>query len=261
MMVRAGWLAGLIGFAALSCMTGCTDAKDMQIQKLQRENEDLARAKAECEDKLATAMRDLEDARNRGLELQNIVNDLRNQLAAAKSGQQPIVQNPSLPPGWVGNENVAWKDIGEDILFDSGKADLKASGKGTLQKVVADVRSNFGDREVWIVGHTDSDPISKSKWKDNLELSAHRAMTVTRELYKLGLDPQKLIAAGAGEHHPKDSNGSKAGKAQNRRVQVLAVKVPALRAPSTEGAGTGDSGRAPSLDEPFLVVDLSRRED
>lgn len=258
MMVRAGWLAGIVGLAALSCMTGCTDAKDMQIQKLQRENEELARAKADCEDRLTQAMRDLEDARNRGLELQNVVNQLRNDLAAARSQQPSVVSNPSLPPGWVGNENIAWTDIGETILFDSGKADLKSSGRAALQQVVSDIRNTFGDREVWIVGHTDSDPIKKSSWKDNLELSAHRAITVTREFYKLGVDPQKLLAAGAGEHHPKASNGSKSGKAQNRRVQVLAVKVPALTAPSTEGAG-GDAGRAPSLDAPFLVVDLAPR--
>ena len=245
MWQKARWSGGLVGLGTLLFAIGCSDAKDLQIQALQEENAALKREKADWESRLLACQSELEAARRRALELQDQVNRLQNDLALANSRPAQVVQQPvsNLPPGWVGNESIAWVDISDEVLFDSGKADLKGSARSVLQRVVGDIRSRFGDREIWVVGHTDSDPIKLSAklWKDNLDLSANRAMTVVREFYKLGMEPGRLLAAGAGEHHPKTSNASRPGKAANRRVQIIAAKMPPLVAPNTGLPAEGEA--------------------
>jgi len=105
------------------------------------------------------------------------------------------------------------------ILFDSGKADLKR--KTELDHIASVLKSKYASREVGVVGHTDNDPIKKSDWDDNWELSSQRALTVARYLISKGLDPSLISAVGCGEYRPVASNSSSTGKAQNRRVEIV----------------------------------------
>ena len=68
-----------------------------------------------------------------------------------------------------------------------------------------------------MVGHTDTDPLkaTKDKYKDNWELSAERALAVTRYLVSQGVAAEALTAAGRGEFHPLES------KAKSRRVEIV----------------------------------------
>ncbi len=72
-----------------------------------------------------------------------------------------------------------------------------------------------------MVGHTDTDPIKKSGWKDNWELSAERALSVVRYLVKKGVPNSGVRACGSGSARPIGPNSSAAGKARNRRVEVV----------------------------------------
>ena len=72
-------------------------------------------------------------------------------------------------------------------------------------------------------GHTDSDPIRKSGWKDNRELSAQRALAVVRQLQTAGISGGQLVACGWGEHRPLVENSTNTAKAKNRRVEIFAV--------------------------------------
>ena len=85
--------------------------------------------------------------------------------------------------------------------------------------------AEFPDRDIWVIGYTDTDPIKVTKhlWTDNLDLSLNRAATVGREFYKLGLDADNIFVAGHGEHRPQAPNDTKANKTLNRRVQIVAV--------------------------------------
>lgn len=215
------------GLLALLLAVGCgNDSKDMQIRRLQEENQALKGENQSLQDRLAAAMRDYEAANRRALELQDLYNKAMNDLAAKPTS--------TTPPGWTESGGVAWTSIAEDILFDSGKADVKPSARGKLTEVLGQIRSAYPDREVFVVGHTDTDPIKFSKWRDNLELSVQRGAAVTRELQKLGMDPARIIAAGAGEFQPRTTNSTKAGKQANRRVQIVAVRKPAeTMAPGT----------------------------
>ncbi|MBN2377709.1 MAG: OmpA family protein [Sedimentisphaerales bacterium] len=106
--------------------------------------------------------------------------------------------------------------LASDVLFDSGNATLKSEPKAKLNRIAGIINQRYSGKEVWVVGHTDTDPIRKSKWKDNWELSAQRSLAVTRYLIGQGIPAKQLAAAGRGEFHPIGSR-----KADNRRVEVI----------------------------------------
>ncbi len=107
------------------------------------------------------------------------------------------------------------------ILFDSGKAVLKKATSVELNHIHSVLRDKYAGKQVDVVGHTDKDPIKKSKWKDNWELSAQRALSVLRYLVKRGIPEDKIQAAGRGESQPIASNSTASGKARNRRVEIV----------------------------------------
>jgi chemotaxis protein MotB len=107
------------------------------------------------------------------------------------------------------------------ILFDSGKAVLKRATSTELDHIQSVLKSKYAGKEIEVVGHTDTDPIKKSPWKDNWELSAQRALTVTRYLTKLGVPESQIKAAGCGAARPIASNATASGKARNRRVEIV----------------------------------------
>ncbi|UCC97600.1 MAG: OmpA family protein [Phycisphaerales bacterium] len=107
------------------------------------------------------------------------------------------------------------------ILFDSGKATLKSVTIRELDHIRSVLREKYNGKQIDVVGHTDSDPIKKSKWKDNWQLSAERALTVTRYLIERGSPEDRIRAVGCGESQPIASNASASGKAKNRRVEIV----------------------------------------
>jgi len=76
-----------------------------------------------------------------------------------------------------------------------------------------------------ISGFTDNLPVSASnrKFDDNWDLSAQRALTVTRALIENGMPPTLVFAAAFGEHHPVVENTDKETRARNRRVEIAPV--------------------------------------
>ncbi|MHC4103588.1 MAG: OmpA/MotB family protein [Planctomycetota bacterium] len=107
------------------------------------------------------------------------------------------------------------------ILFDSGKAVLKRATSAELDQIYSVLRDKYSGKQIDVVGHTDTDPIKKSKWKDNWELSAQRALSVVRYLVKKGVSVEQIKASGRGQSQPIASNSSSSGKAKNRRVEIV----------------------------------------
>ena len=107
------------------------------------------------------------------------------------------------------------------ILFGSGQATLKKTTSVELDHIRSVLRQKYAGKQIDVIGHTDSDPIKKSKWKDNWELSAQRALTVARYLIQRGLPEDKIRAVGCGESRPIASNANATGKAKNRRVEIV----------------------------------------
>lgn len=108
------------------------------------------------------------------------------------------------------------------VLFDPGKAELKESSKGTLEKVANILQGKVRQHMVYVEGHTDNVPIRRSGWRSNWELSTARATEVIHFFVdEINLDPHRLAATGYGEFHPVASNDTESGKLKNRRVEIV----------------------------------------
>ena len=117
-----------------------------------------------------------------------------------------------------------------EVLFDSGKADLKPDGKKMLKKVASVISQEAADNEIGVEGHTDNVPIKLSGWKSNWELSATRATSVLHYLISdCGLKPNNLSATGYGEYRPVKSNNTKEGRQANRRVEIIIKRMPTAK--------------------------------
>jgi chemotaxis protein MotB len=117
-------------------------------------------------------------------------------------------------------------NILDRILFDSGEADLKPEGEAVL-KQIAGVLTNYPNRQIYVIGHTDNVPIRAaafSRFTSNWELSTGRATSAVRYLSeKAGVDPKRLAAVGYGEFHPIADNTTPEGKSKNRRIAIVVV--------------------------------------
>jgi chemotaxis protein MotB len=110
-----------------------------------------------------------------------------------------------------------------DINFGAGSKDLTSAGKKTLEQVAKELDARFAGYSVRIEGHTDSDPIKKSNFKDNWELGSERALAVLRHLTTLGVSSERLTSSSRGDTMPVSDNKSDKGKAKNRRVEVIVL--------------------------------------
>lgn len=106
-------------------------------------------------------------------------------------------------------------------LFNSGRSELKADVNATLDSIAQVLKSDYAGRQVGIEGHTDSDPITKSKWKSNHDLSVARSVAVFEALKRRGIPESQLFVAGYGPNHPLAASNSKQSKSQNRRVEIV----------------------------------------
>ena len=114
-------------------------------------------------------------------------------------------------------------DVLDKILFASGEAEVKPEGLAVLQRVI-DILKNVKDKAIRIEGHTDNVKIGGAlarKYATNWELSAARAINVTRYLQKQGIDPALLASVAYGEYKPVADNSTSEGSAKNRRIAII----------------------------------------
>jgi chemotaxis protein MotB len=109
-----------------------------------------------------------------------------------------------------------------EVLFDSGKAELKGAGKTALNEVLQ-ILLEFKDRRFQVAGHTDNVPIRSRDFKSNWELSAARAVSVVKAMVEAGFDAKNVSASGFGEFDPVAENDSPEGKQKNRRIEIILV--------------------------------------
>ncbi|MCJ2163256.1 MULTISPECIES: flagellar motor protein MotB [unclassified Pseudodesulfovibrio] len=111
-----------------------------------------------------------------------------------------------------------------DVMFPSGQVDLTPQGV-ILVTALKDFFIQHKDQNIKIVGYTDNvRPSSKSRFKDNWEVSALRAVNVLRELLKMGLESTRLTATGLAYLNPLYPNTSEEYRAKNRRVEFVLEK-------------------------------------
>lgn len=112
--------------------------------------------------------------------------------------------------------------IPSSITFRSGESALSKEGEKALRSVAATLKSKYGDAKYSIEGHTDSDPIRKSKYGSNRELSIARARAVhTFLVVECGVPDANCVVVGHGEYKPVAPNTNDKEKARNRRVEIV----------------------------------------
>jgi len=108
----------------------------------------------------------------------------------------------------------------QDVLFSSGSATLGREGQSVIRQV-AEVLSEFPDRQFQVEGHTDNVPIATERFPSNWELSSARALAVVRLLTESGVAPGNVSGAAFGEHQPVASNDDVEGRRRNRRIEIV----------------------------------------
>ena len=118
-------------------------------------------------------------------------------------------------------KGVVYISLNDNMLYKSGSYEISPSAAATLSKI-AKIITDYKDYEVLIEGNTDNVPISKTNIRNNWDLSALRASSVVQELQnKYGVNPSRLTAGGRGEYNPVADNDTNAGRAKNRRTQII----------------------------------------
>lgn len=178
------------------------------------------------------------------------IQNLEDELAELRGAKSALEDQLSAE---IGSEDISVRmgkrglviTFVDQVLFGSGRATLKPSSLPILNKVVKVLKVEAVNNKIGIEGHTDNVPIKHSGWKSNWELSSHRALSVLSYLQKQNIDPNRLSATGYGEYHPVASNGSKAGRKRNRRVEIVIL-------PRSAGSKAMQSG---SEEEGYRVIE------
>jgi chemotaxis protein MotB len=162
---------------------------------------------------------------NVATELPKPVTDALNQFAA---------ENPDLVDFDSARGIVKFKS---DITFNSGSSDITPRALDAINRFVGILNSPAASGyELQVAGHTDNQRVMheatiKAGHKDNWYLSAHRAISVSEAMQKDGVNPARLAVMGYAEQHPIADNSTTAGRAQNRRVEVLILPTKARSTP------------------------------
>lgn len=144
--------------------------------------------------------------------------------------------------------------ISGSVLFDLNSDQLRPEGQQLLKALVPPLQVYLGERDemLMVSGFTDDKAIvpgPSQQFRDNLELSAQRALTVTRTLVKEGMPRQRVFSAAFGAEQPVASNADEKGRAQNRRVEMAPVPR-AVPSASPLAAPTPAPVSAPGIAEP-----------
>ena len=247
-MRRAALAIPVVGL--LLIFSGCATT-DWEAQYLEKEQENRALQEqydsmhqnlAEQDVSSEVLRQEFDDTRAQLDTLSSELSKLREQPARTT---QPIVSEPDDYAQYERlkakyGENVQRTPDGNieitlnsNVSFRSGSYDLTPEGKRILGSVAGELNGSFEGHMVRVIGHTDSDPIKRSPFKDNWELGAERALEVIRFLSKNhGVDPSRLMGASRGDTQPLVENSSKEAKSKNRRVEIVVV-IPRREAAST----------------------------
>jgi chemotaxis protein MotB len=123
----------------------------------------------------------------------------------------------------------------DDLFFASGSAVIKPRAVTVLDRIGRIIAAE-GKHPVDVEGHTDNRPIATSQYPSNWQLSGARAGAVVQRLGAVGVPQARMMLAGYASEHPLDSNRTPAGRAKNRRVEIVLTRLHG--ATSSQGGDT-----------------------
>jgi chemotaxis protein MotB len=201
--------------------------------ELAKTNEDLEAARAATkryESLLAEASRDQKTSTGRIDELRKRIDELRVAQAAAERRAALFSDLAHRLKDQVdaGDLMISIRDgriilqLPNDVLFDTGKTELKPAGEKALA-AIAGVLASMPNRHFQVAGHTDDVPIHNAQFASNWELSSGRALRVVHFLIGKGAHPPTLSAAGYAEMDPLAPNASADTRRRNRRTEITVM--------------------------------------
>ena len=167
--------------------------------------------------------KEIEDAKARLVELRRAQASAEARTALFRDFQKKLTRMIEGKQLAIGVRNgFLVMTLSGDLLFDSGKAEIKSAGQGALLEIAHAFASATG-RRFQVAVHTDNVPMAKGnkRFPSNWELSAVRAVEIVRFMIAQSVPPQMLTAAGGGDVDPVASNDTADGKTQNRRVEFV----------------------------------------
>ncbi len=208
-------MIGLLRFSvlamALSLASGCTAKYQMLLQ----DRDHVIKDQQDQIAGLMAANADLEERER--LAREKLAAGTINVSAPRTDADRVQRELPDLDVRYnKGNLSIG---IANTVTFSSGSTSLKNSASSVLSQVAKVLQRDFASRRIYVEGHTDTDPIVKTKkrFRSNRHLSMERADAVVDYLVKkCGVPERQVVVVGFGQYDPKGSN-----KAGNRRVEIV----------------------------------------
>ena len=199
------------------------DARDARVLVLTKKLESLGQDVSRLETERGNLGGELESAKKRMDELRKA--QVQAEARAAQF-RKLVTQFKTLTD--AGKLQVEIREnrmivrLGDKILFDPGKTDLKPEGKEALTQVTT-VLKELQNRNFQIAGHTDNAPMKSAKFRSNWDLSTARAVEVLNYMVGAGMEPKRVSAAGYADTSPVATNDTSENKAKNRRIEITLV--------------------------------------
>ena len=215
--MRCKHLIGLGALAGLLLLTGCDTNSTDRMSLLEQENTELRDQLSDRDRALEATNSDLREANRLIREQEDIYT---NQPVAAATG------SVSTPTAFDGIEGVSTSisgrevtvTVASDVLFDSGRTTLKQNAKRSLDQVADVLKSRYNNRQVQVIGHTDTDPIRKSGYKSNYHLGFERGYSVRDYLISRGVSSEMVSISSFGPDASLDT------KSRSRRVEIVVAE-------------------------------------
>jgi flagellar motor protein MotB len=233
--MRSTSILALPALALCAALVGCNDSQKAANSDLLEQNDDLVKQLAQKDDSLNAMGEQL-------ARLQQVNDTLEQQLAdctkqAGAPAPAAVTVTVTDVRDFQGIDGVEATVHGDDVhltisnslLFDSGKTSLKDGAKRSLDRIAAAIKEKYGDREVMVVGHTDTDPIKRASFASNYHLGFERAYAVRGYLDRKGVTGAHMGLVSFGPDRPE------ASKDRSRRVEVI---VTGKAAPGPDAAVT-----------------------
>jgi len=186
---------------------------EKEISQLKTENVQYSKDAADCKAAKEAVAANMETMKKDLAEKEAAIDEIITKAQASKQKLVDAGAEVNFDDGLV------YISMPEKFKFKNGSTSVSKKGKDGLE-AIAEVLGEYPDAKAIIVGNTDSKKFKGNA--DNWSLSTERANSVVRILTtKYKIDPKRLTAAGRGSNNPIGDNATKAGRDQNRRIEVI----------------------------------------
>lgn len=215
----------------LAAALAAKDAQTQQLADLKADKADLAKQVGDLTAMSATNAENMEKTLESINEKDVTITRLQDAMNRKDSVTFALVNSLKGALGDMNDDDVqisvekgvVYVNLSDKLMFRPGSDYVSKEAKAVLGKV-AKIMQAKPTLEILVEGHTDSDPIATDCISDNWELSARRATNIVRILQNdFGIAPERMTAAGRGEHVPVASNDTREGRASNRRTRIVVL--------------------------------------